>query len=176
MKKKSTLVNFLVFGGLAITFGYSNTAIAQASLELSCRVKAKELAAETYKGCMTEGRQSQIEQIRNDYKEKLSELKNHYDKELKKLGSNQENTSSENGSLKSKYEAKKADLKKSKQRLSGARMPQKKSTTQVIDFNTQTTESSMGVASDDNLDAKAQIDTQATGNDEIEVVELPAQK
>ena len=121
MKKKSTLNKFLVFGAFAFTFAFSNISTAQASLELSCRVKAKELAAETYKGCMTEGRQSQIEQIRKDYKEKLTDLKNHYDKELKKLSSNQENTSSENGSLKSKYEAKKADLKKSKQRLTGGR-------------------------------------------------------
>lgn len=177
MKKNVTLS--FVLSVFAVTFGFSTISLAQASLELSCRVKAKELAAETYKGCMTEGRQSQIEQIRKDYKEKLSDLKNHYDKELKKLSPTSENTSSESGSLKSKYNAKKADLKKSKDRLLGNRMPLKKSNTQVLDFSAQTTESGSSTAGE-TLDSQAQIDTsadiQTTSDEEIEVVELPAQK
>lgn len=167
----------LVISILAITFGFSATAVAQASMELSCRVKAKELAAETYKGCMTEGRQSQIEQIRKDYKEKLSDLKNHYDKELKKLNPNSENTVSENTNSKLKNSTKKADSKRSKERTSSNRMPPKKSNTQVIDFSSQTTESA---DTSTTLDSQAQIDTpvdiQTTSNEEIEVVELPPQK
>ena len=178
MKKYSTTLS-LVLSTLTITFGFSAVSLAQASIELSCRVKAKELAAETYKGCMTEGRQSQIEQIRKDYKEKLSDLKNHYDKELKKLNPNTENISSENSTPKTKYNSKKAELKKVKERVTGNRMPLKKSNTQVIDFSSQTSEPGM-VKSDETLDSQAQIDTpvdiQTTSNEEIEVVELPPQR
>ena len=58
---------------------------AEGSFEVMCRNKAKEIAADTYKGCMTENRQTQLEQIRKEYKEELSNLKNQYDKRLKKL-------------------------------------------------------------------------------------------
>lgn len=70
---------------ISIIFITSKVTAAESSFEVSCRIKAKELAAETYKNCVTEQKQLQLEQIRNDYKVKLNELKNHYDKELKKL-------------------------------------------------------------------------------------------
>ena len=71
-----------------IVFNLSQWVHAQnsSSAEFQCRSKAKEIAADTYKTCMTDVRQTQLEQIRKDYKEKLAELKSHYDKELKKMG------------------------------------------------------------------------------------------
>ncbi len=84
-----------LFATLAVTLNLSSFAQAQnsSSAEFQCRNKAKEIAAETYKGCMTDNRQAQLEQIRKEYKEKLSDLKSHYDKELKKMaGQNSANS------------------------------------------------------------------------------------
>lgn len=57
----------------------------QASIEFMCKAKAKEIAAETYKGCVTENKQAQVERIRKEYQTKLAELKNQYNGELKQL-------------------------------------------------------------------------------------------
>jgi ATP-dependent Clp protease ATP-binding subunit ClpA len=54
-------------------------------IESSCRIKAKEIAAETYRGCVTEQKNSQIEQIKKEYAAKLQALKAHYEQELKKM-------------------------------------------------------------------------------------------
>lgn len=64
----------------------SSTVLAQ-SYEVSCRAKAKEVAAETYRTCITENKQAHLQKIRSEYQQKLSDLKNHYDGELKKLKS-----------------------------------------------------------------------------------------
>ncbi len=181
MKKKLsvTFSNLVfIFGTLVFTLLFSKVSLAQYSGEMSCRSKAKELAAETYKGCMTDMRQTQIEQIRKDYKEKLSDLKNHYDNELKKLNPNQE-AMLETSSLKAKIENKKADLKKPKQRASGARLPLKKTTKQVLDFTKPATDSQNGT-SEDSIEAKDQINDQltkdASNQDDIEVVDVGTQE
>ena len=59
------------------------------SLDLMCRNKAKEIAAETYKSCITESKQAQVSHLRDEYKAKLAELKDHYDGELKKISNGQ---------------------------------------------------------------------------------------
>lgn len=61
-------------------------ASAQSSGELSCRSKAKEIAVQTYSSCMTEARNTQIEDLRRSYKEDLANLKNKYEQEMKKMG------------------------------------------------------------------------------------------
>lgn len=81
LKSFTSLILFTIF----FICGLTHLAQAQNSGELSCRMKAKEIAAENYKNCMTDHRQSQLEIIRKDYKEKLSELKSHYDDKLKRL-------------------------------------------------------------------------------------------
>jgi hypothetical protein len=53
--------------------------------EVMCRQKAKELAAESYRGCITENRKVQIEQLKNDYQQRLRSLKDEYDGEIKKM-------------------------------------------------------------------------------------------
>lgn len=181
MEKKIT-VTFsnlvLVLGTLVFTLLFSKVALGQNSYEMSCRSKAKELAAETYKGCMTDIRQTQIEQIRKDYKEKLSDLKSFYDNELKKLNSNQE-AMAEPTSLKAKIENKKAELKRPKQRASGARLPLKKTNSQILDFTTPANDSQNGT-SEDSIEVKDQINGQITkdaGNqDDIEVVDVGTQE
>jgi len=79
----NTLVNNLAF--FALTF-FAFSAHAQSSFELTCRSKAKEIAAQTYSGCVTDARNTQIEQIRKDYQKQLTDLKAKYDRELKKVG------------------------------------------------------------------------------------------
>ncbi len=54
-------------------------------IETTCRIKAKEVAAESYRGCVTEQKNTQIEQIKKEYAAKLQALKSHYEQELKKM-------------------------------------------------------------------------------------------
>ena len=72
-------------------------AYAQSSAELTCKSQAKEIAIQTYSNCMTEARNSQIDQIRKSYKDELASLKSKYDQELKKLGNTPANSSSRKG-------------------------------------------------------------------------------
>ena len=69
---------------LALTM-FATKTFAETEIELTCRAKAKEIAVETYNGCVTDARQSRIQEIREEYKTKLAEMKNHYDTELKKI-------------------------------------------------------------------------------------------
>lgn len=144
----------VILGGLFILSPVQSEAQSSSS-ELTCRNKAKEIAAETYKNCMTEQRQSQIEKIRKDYKNELSQLKSRYDKELKKISSGKSSDSSlknsdkpvdkgsegETEELKSSTENKPKSNHKvasKNMRPSGARnLPAKKTTvkTEVIDLS-----------------------------------------
>jgi uncharacterized protein YecT (DUF1311 family) len=76
------------FAVLTLTL-LSTSAMAQqmSSSELSCRAKAKEIAAQTYNTCITESRTAQVDQLRKEYQQQVAELKARYDKELKKMGS-----------------------------------------------------------------------------------------
>lgn len=58
----------------------------QSSYELSCRAKAKEIAAETYRTCVTENKSAEIDRLKKDYQERLRNLKNEYETEISKLG------------------------------------------------------------------------------------------
>lgn len=66
-----------------------------AEIESSCRVKAKEIAAETYRTCVTDQKNAQIEQIKKEYAAKLQALKAHYDAELKKMNATKAKASAE---------------------------------------------------------------------------------
>jgi Skp family chaperone for outer membrane proteins len=59
---------------------------AAQSYELACRAKAKEIAAETYRGCVTENKTAEIERLRRDYQSKLKNLKDEYEAEVVRLG------------------------------------------------------------------------------------------
>lgn len=79
-----SLVNNLAFSALTL-LAFSAQA-QQSSNEVTCRAQAKEIATQTYSSCMTEARNSQIDDIRREYQQQLEELKAKYDKELKKVG------------------------------------------------------------------------------------------
>ncbi len=162
MRAQSILVLTCVFMGL--------NAFAESSFELSCRIKAKEIAAETYKGCVTEFRQSQLEQIRSEYKQKLSDLKNHYDKELRKIGPK---SSDENSSSQMTLATKPAK----KQRASGARtLPKKSVKTEIIDLTTpapSNTESSDEITASQ---SQNRLNSNPDTTNDVEIVELPSQE
>lgn len=160
-----------VFAGL--------TAFAQSSYELSCRNKAKEIAASTYKDCVTEQRQSQIEQIRKDYKEKMSELKNHYDNELKKMGSSGAATSSVSNKV-APQKTSQAKANSKTMRASGARsLPKKAVKTEVIDLTTGSTENAQAQeqATDESTSpSQNRLNTENERPQDVEIVELPTQE
>lgn len=58
---------------------------AESSIDFMCKAQAKEIAAQTYKSCVVESKQMEIERIRNEYKEKLEALKQQYSSELNSL-------------------------------------------------------------------------------------------
>jgi ribosomal protein L44E len=71
---------------LALSF-LSMNAFAETASDLTCKAQAKEIAVQTYSNCITQARNSEIEQIRKNYKEELASLKSKYDREIKKMGS-----------------------------------------------------------------------------------------
>lgn len=127
----------------------------QSTIELMCRNQAKEIAAETYKNCVTENKQQQIEQIRKEYQAKLSDLKNHYDQELKKISPKKTSTSTKKDTPTKKITSK---VKTS------STLPEKTTLKkEVIDFTEPT-------------DSTGTLKTTATtqGSDEdVEIVEIP---
>ncbi len=171
-----------------MTFNFAVGTFAQSSGEFSCRAKAKEIAADTYRTCMTDQRQTQLEQIRKDYKEKLSELKSHYDNELKKIsaGGAVSNTAPSNSvtpepnrAEKVKPESKKSA--RSTTRPSGARsLPPKKGPvkSQSIDLSTPTVtdQSSFEGQSIEPLQAETRLKADQDGSNDMELVELPIQE
>ena len=197
MKKqfKLTRVHLLsILGTFFFSFLLSQGVFAEASFEVMCRGKAKEIAAETYKGCMTEYRQTQLEQIRKEYKEELSQLKNQYDKKLKKLTGKSASSSANAAAQNSAAEANSSDsdsnrntainssaaatveLKRTRQRNSGARMPGKKvgSGTQVIDLS-KSVDTQLNSNTEIAESARREKKDPSETND-IEIVELPVQE
>ena len=66
----------------------SSMALAQnepPEYELLCRIKAKELAADMYRGCITTSRTQQIDQLKKEYQDKLRAMKSDYESQIKKL-------------------------------------------------------------------------------------------
>lgn len=153
------------------------TAFAQTSYELSCRNKAKEIAAETYKNCVTEQRQSQIEQIRKDYKEKLADLKKHYDNELKNMGGAMSSSANKPNLSSNKETAPQKTAKSSsKMRASGARsLPKKAVRTEVIDLTTPSTESAQ-VPDESTIQSQNRLNPENENPQDVEIVELPTQE
>ena len=56
------------------------------SIELTCRAKAKDIAADTYRTCISENRAAEIDNLKKSYQERLRSLKEDYEKEIQKLG------------------------------------------------------------------------------------------
>ncbi len=141
---------------------------AESSFEVMCRNQAKEIAAETYKNCVTENRQTQVDQIRKEYQQKISDLKSHYDGELKKVSAGQTRSGNTQQTVAATIKKDKSGVMK---RASGAReLPEKKmntAKTEVIDF------SKPSVSSDSA--AKANSAPQTESSDSTEIIEIPVE-
>jgi hypothetical protein len=99
----------------------------QPAFEMSCRIKAKEIAADTYRGCVTENRKAQIDQIRSDYQTKLKSLKDEYDQELKKVSG--ASNSSESSELKDQPNTTRRSPRSSPSRVAAKGLPGKRKAT-----------------------------------------------
>lgn len=75
----------ILIAGFALVMTALTAMAEPPAFELQCRQKAKEVAAEAYRGCVTENRKVQIEQLKNDYQQKLKSLKEEYEGEIKKM-------------------------------------------------------------------------------------------
>jgi hypothetical protein len=85
-------VKALMIGSLAIlaVLMASTSVQAQTDAEpiaVSCKAKAKQIAADAYRGCIADEKNGQIDQIKHDYQVKMLALKKYYEQQLKKLGS-----------------------------------------------------------------------------------------
>ncbi|WP_413557315.1 hypothetical protein [Bdellovibrio sp. HCB209] len=84
-----------------LTILFANTTFAAApqsssSGEVMCRAKAKEIAASTYSGCMSEYNTAQVKAIREAYQKDLAAVKAKYDKQLKALKKGSSNVNANN--------------------------------------------------------------------------------
>lgn len=68
---------------LVISLVLANKAArAQGSIELMCRNKAKEIAFQTYNGCVTEEKATRLNDLKERYKSRMSEVKDEFQREL----------------------------------------------------------------------------------------------
>jgi hypothetical protein len=87
MKKRSLIFSIAMIGLTLSSVAQSN------EIEFMCKTKAKELAAATYKDCISESKQAEIQRIRSEYQAQISDLKSKYNSQLEKLsGSGSKNT------------------------------------------------------------------------------------
>jgi Zn-dependent metalloprotease len=63
----------------------AHSAAEMSSQEISCRAKAKEVAAETYRGCVSEYKNAEVDRLRKNYQKKLKALKENYEREIDTL-------------------------------------------------------------------------------------------
>lgn len=164
------------------------TATAQTSFELTCRAKAKEVAAHTYSNCVIESRNSKVEEIRSNYQKELSALKSKYDKELEKIGGGNVKSSNKGADLnaqgtepatnnsKSKANPKaKLDMKPGKALKSdlARKLPGKATTPLTEAVNTQSISDENKVISINNEKATEGLDESSTNSVSTELVEMP---
>ncbi len=68
--------------------GFNSTTAVANSVDRLCRDKAKEVAEDNYRSCMTESRAARLDEIRKEYKSDLRELKARYEEKIRKLKAN----------------------------------------------------------------------------------------
>ena len=162
--------------------------MAQNSFELTCRAKAKEVAAHTYSNCVIESRNSKVEEIRSNYQKELSALKSKYDKELEKIGGgsvkssnkgselNTQGVEAANSTSKSKANPKaKLDMKPGKALKSdiARKLPAKLTTPLTEAVNTQNISDENKVISVNNEKATEGLDESSSNTDSTELIEMP---
>ncbi|MDG0816369.1 hypothetical protein [Bdellovibrio svalbardensis] len=161
-----------VFSFFAMIFFTAN-AFPQTSYELTCRAKAKEIAASTYSSCVTEARSAHVEEIRSNYQKELSALKSKYDKELKKMGGGQ-------ASSKKASKAPTIAEAQSTQPVRGLAKQLPAKTTHHIDATPVQTVSEgaavVAVGSDQGMGKSADsLEKEASDADQVEIIDMPTE-
>lgn len=157
-----------VFSFIAMILFTSN-AFPQTSYELTCRAKAKELAAQTYASCVTEARNAQVDQIRTNYQKELAALKSKYDKELKKMAGSSNSTTSHT----SKKTAKNASKAQNSQAVA-TQLPVKAGGTADATPVQTVSEGSKVVAVGSDKGSE-NVEKEASDADQVEIIETPAE-
>lgn len=146
------------------------------SIEFMCKAKAKEVAAETYSGCINDNKQAELERIRKEYQAELAKVKAKYNSELQSLGGG---SNSPTVSLK---KAKTGARASAPSASTMADMPAKKLKTskvrtEKIDFSSDSNEKA-----EENSDSSSDADLGYRANEGVqtlsatEIVEIPPQE
>lgn len=150
--KKTFSAILLLSGSMAFAQDFKSSA----EIETSCRIKAKEIAANTYRACVVDQKNSQIEQIKKEYQLKLRALKAHYESELKKMA----------GSKQQIEKVVPEDLEKS------AEKPEDKSTDKMESKPDTVTSESMEPVVETVNSTGSEVKTETIANPEPEKVEM----
>ena len=159
---------FSFFG--IILFGLS--AHPQSSAELTCRAQAKEVAVQTYSNCITEARNSQVEQIRSDYQKELAAVKNKYDKELKKLSGAAGKKSAKSKTPTAK-EVRAASPKASKG--VATQLPARNATVDATPIQNASEGTPVVTMMGSEVQSDSSLEKEAAEADQIEIVEMPVE-
>jgi hypothetical protein len=149
---------------------------AASSAEMTCRSQAKEIAVQTYSSCITQARNTQIDDIRKNYKEELAALKSKYDQELKKMGGAKAEAAAQKMSEKSgKKKGSALTLKEiSAQKPTKGiahKLPSKSGHQEAMPIQNVTDGAKVVTANDSSSDSS--VEKEAAQSDGIEVIEMP---
>ena len=124
MKLMTLVTSLSLF--LSFSQGWTQTrSDAGDSADLMCRLKAKEVAAEAYRGCLSEARTQQVDQLKKEYQDRLRQMKEEYERELKKVGGASTTKKSSSPSIATK----KSNNKQASPSVATNRIPRAKATT-----------------------------------------------
>jgi hypothetical protein len=59
---------------------------ASDNIDVMCRTKAKEVATQTYRTCVTENKTVQLDKLKKDFQSRMKNLKDEYEKEVQRIG------------------------------------------------------------------------------------------
>lgn len=145
----------------------SGNTYAQTSAEVTCRAKAKEIAIQTYSSCVTEVRNSQVQNIRSDYQKELAELKQKYDQKIQKVAP----------SKKSGMTVKATAAVSSPRPVKGVAkdLPQRADTTAQTGTVSPADEMEVSTVTVSATDAASSIEKEAEEADQLEIIDMPVE-
>ncbi len=162
----------LIFGLIPLA------ALAQGSSELTCRAQAKEVAAQAYSSCITDARNSQIDEIRKNYQKELADIKNKYDQELKKLGAGippqASNQAAKRAQPQASIKTSNKKVRPLKEKALARKLPSKSGPAQEALPVQSAQNENLVVAVRPESPSDVGLENEAAAADQIEIVEMPA--
>ncbi|WP_374033219.1 hypothetical protein ACES2I_10355 [Bdellovibrio bacteriovorus] len=148
------------------TIMFSLSAMPQTAAELTCRAQAKEIALQTYSSCITEARNTQVEEIRKNYQKELADLKSKYDKELKKMGNGSAKKASKAAPVAREVQAPVPTKGIAKQ------LPGKAQTSEAIPVQTVSEGTKVVAVGSEETDG---LEKEAADADQVEIIDMPVE-